>query len=668
MNVRNSERTAEIEKALARTWALTLLEGKKPVRPGWNTEAPLDRATLMRHDGNIGFRTGKVSGVIVLDVDPGGAVPDGWPVDTVAVDTGRGRHYYYSQPEGYGIGNSAGKIAPHVDVRGDGGQVVYPGSIHPETGTAYRWVAGRSPEEIELAPWPVELYGRLTRKERDTRPTPPSFVPLPPGSVPDAYLEKALSEELATVVAAPEGTRNHALNKAAHKLAGYVWPDEEHPKVRLLTAAMGTGLPEAEAAKTIESGWKSGAAKPRIAAPPTVYPGHLGHDVWHPETDGDPSEGTKPATHAGACEPWIEVLADDWFDTEPPLRDWTLGEEFPAGAVSFVVGSSGGGKSYLALEYQASVATGVTLIPERKPSKVGPVIYISLEDDRHEVRRRLRKICMAFNVGAAERTLLQENFHLVTHPLFESCVLRPNGQLAAGPHLEMLRQAIELYEARLVVVDTFARTLGARMDENANAAMGGLSALYASIVPEYCSLAIVAHPPKNTDNGTVRGAGAVDGAMRYREWLRPATDAETAGVECANPVWAVEVVKSNYGPKSIMFLERQFGLVGGVLLPSDATARAAKQRSAKEAETVRVLCEELAAHDVTVGELLGKHDADGRGKAARARMREKGVVLSCRDAGRVVEKARVNGVLILVERDGRTVLKPWNWVPSEDKQ
>jgi hypothetical protein len=46
-------------------------------------------------------------------------------------------HRYYKHP-GFKIKNSGSGIAPGVDVRGDGGQVVAPPSVKPGKG-AYKW-------------------------------------------------------------------------------------------------------------------------------------------------------------------------------------------------------------------------------------------------------------------------------------------------------------------------------------------------------------------------------------------------------------------------------------------------------------------------------------------------------------------------------------------------
>ena len=98
-----------------------------------------------RPDCNVAIATGAISGVFVVDVDGVDgefelrrleAEHDTLP-STVEVITGAGRHLYFRMPE-MPVRNSAGKVADNIDVRGDGGYVLVPPSIHP-SGRAYTW-------------------------------------------------------------------------------------------------------------------------------------------------------------------------------------------------------------------------------------------------------------------------------------------------------------------------------------------------------------------------------------------------------------------------------------------------------------------------------------------------------------------------------------------------
>lgn len=112
-------------------------------------------------DANIGIVTGEISNLIVLDIDPkhGGdgmlgrlEQKFGMLPDTVeAVTGGEGRHLYFAHP--LGLTRNRIGLAQGIDLRGDGGYIVAPPSIHP-SGRPYEWAAGRSPEEITLAPLP----------------------------------------------------------------------------------------------------------------------------------------------------------------------------------------------------------------------------------------------------------------------------------------------------------------------------------------------------------------------------------------------------------------------------------------------------------------------------------------------------------------------------------
>jgi hypothetical protein len=112
-------------------------------------------------DANVGIVTGAISRLVVLDIDPQHGGDHGLAAierrhgplrPTVEVATGGGgRHFYFAAPGGE-IRNRAG-LAQGVDLRGDGGYIVAPPSIHP-SGRPYRWVAGRGPHEFPLAPMP----------------------------------------------------------------------------------------------------------------------------------------------------------------------------------------------------------------------------------------------------------------------------------------------------------------------------------------------------------------------------------------------------------------------------------------------------------------------------------------------------------------------------------
>jgi len=77
-------------------------------------------------DPQIGFCTGKISNLTVVDVEEGGD-PSFLPQDTTIVKTGgNGYHYFYKFEEGI---NNKARIKELVDIRGEGGYVVSPNSV-----------------------------------------------------------------------------------------------------------------------------------------------------------------------------------------------------------------------------------------------------------------------------------------------------------------------------------------------------------------------------------------------------------------------------------------------------------------------------------------------------------------------------------------------------------
>jgi hypothetical protein len=113
---------------------------------------------------NLAVITGAISGIIVVDVDSknGGdqslatleARHGALPATIEAITGGGGRHVYFAHP-GREVRNRVG-LAPGIDLRGDGGCIIVPPSVHP-SGRRYRWRAGHAPGQVDLAPLPVWL-------------------------------------------------------------------------------------------------------------------------------------------------------------------------------------------------------------------------------------------------------------------------------------------------------------------------------------------------------------------------------------------------------------------------------------------------------------------------------------------------------------------------------
>ncbi len=154
---------------------LLRVNGKAPLDQQWSTgprrDPDLWRARLTDHHGNVGMLTG--DGMFVVDVDlyhegAQDSLDDlhdlGLRRETVTVLTGGGGiHLYYKTSVPVASRPLPGY--PGVDVKGEGGQVVVPPSVHPDTGRSYEWEDGYGPADRELASVPGHLLELFANAE-----------------------------------------------------------------------------------------------------------------------------------------------------------------------------------------------------------------------------------------------------------------------------------------------------------------------------------------------------------------------------------------------------------------------------------------------------------------------------------------------------------------------
>jgi putative DNA primase/helicase len=137
-------------------------------------DATTDEATIRQWwqqwpDANSGIATGAVSGLVVLDVDPrhGGeeslqqlidAHNGDFPETVTSLTGGGGGHFYFASP-GVLVRNRVG-LMPGLDIRGDGGYVVAPPSLHV-SGQLYVWEPSAHPANTPIALLPPGLLTHI---------------------------------------------------------------------------------------------------------------------------------------------------------------------------------------------------------------------------------------------------------------------------------------------------------------------------------------------------------------------------------------------------------------------------------------------------------------------------------------------------------------------------
>jgi KaiC/GvpD/RAD55 family RecA-like ATPase len=160
-----------------RVFPITPRQKAPPLLNDWQHLASADAAKVKEWwrqfpEANIGIACGKESNLVVLDIDTdkGGAESfmamqvehDRIPDSIEALTGGGGRHILFAHP-GPRIPNSASKLGPGLDIRGDGGYIVAPPSVHP-SGNRYEWEPSCKPSQTVLADMPEWMVKDLAEK------------------------------------------------------------------------------------------------------------------------------------------------------------------------------------------------------------------------------------------------------------------------------------------------------------------------------------------------------------------------------------------------------------------------------------------------------------------------------------------------------------------------
>ena len=166
---------------------------KEPMFKNWPSIATSDKTIVDRWwhqepNDNVGIATGPKSGVFVLDVDHrhGGNLTydeliskHGRPKDTWQQITGTGGFHLFFRCPSFHVRNVAG-LWPGIDIRGDGGYVVAPPSIHPDTGNRYSWdgLVPLPQQELSEAPeWLIEALYQRANPQQKPKYTCPAQIP-----------------------------------------------------------------------------------------------------------------------------------------------------------------------------------------------------------------------------------------------------------------------------------------------------------------------------------------------------------------------------------------------------------------------------------------------------------------------------------------------------------
>ena len=403
---------------------------------------------------NIGVPTGMRFDVIDVDPPHGAAslaeleAAGLIPTVVMRVETPRGGLHLYIRPTGDGCTTG---LLPGIDYRGRGGYVLAPPS-KTETGVwtvidggwesfAVETGAGSAGSFLEsAAAWKaIRALGASASAQRVSTEALGPVLAVSSGdpfASPSGWASTALRREVERVHSAPEGTRNHALNRAAFSLGQIVAGgalDEVEVALALEEAAEVAGLGRDEIEATIRSGLRAGYAEPRTA----------------PDREND-REDVDAVLVRSSIRDRLPVI--DWhalWATED-REEWIVEPLLPARRLIAIYSAPKVGKSLLMLEIAVAVSRGTSIlgiIPDRRRR----VLYVDFENDpRGDVRSRLK----AMGVGPDDLDWLD----YLSYPAL--------GGLDSAQGGALLMAAVDEYASEVVVIDTVSRSVDG--EENAN--------------------------------------------------------------------------------------------------------------------------------------------------------------------------------------------------------
>jgi RecA-family ATPase len=594
--------------------ALTYARAGLPVFPCSQDKAPLthfgfkDATTEIGQIRNwwsrwpramIGVRTGRESGVFVLDVDVDTEQNiDGFVAlavlekrhgnlsETLRSVTPRGgSHYYFYWHEG--IKNSAGKLGDGLDVRGEGGYVILPPSGRVD-GKCYDWAETSAPAPIEAPAWLIELLTAHKEKPGSAQQTNGRFDGT--GNA-GAYARAALESECAAVAVAKTGMRNATLNRAAFCLFQFVASGllpEHEVRNRLFSAAATCGLVRDDGAEavraTIESGTRAGLRQPRA----------------DPESGNNYGNG---ASHADAKETDIPPLTfcdiGAWASQQPLPREWAVRDVFPLRNVALLSGEGAVGKSILLMQLGVAQMLGkdwLSMLPEP-----GPFLYFNAEDEEEELHRRFADIAAHYSASVAE---LKGHLHLLALAGKDPVLGYParNGLIKPTTLYDQLLEAACDLRPKSIGLDTSADIFAG--NENDRSQVRQFIGLMRGLAIAANTAVIIAGHPSLTgiNSGTgLSGSTAWHNSVRARAYMRPLKIED--GDEPDQDLRVLDFMKSNYGPVTESLTLRWRN---GVFIPEPKTGSLEKLAAQAKAEHVFLkLLERLTTEGRRVGEKPG---------------------------------------------------------------
>lgn len=252
------------------------------------------------------------------------------------------------------------------------------------------------------------------------------------------------------------------------------------------------GCTEADALRLVRDALGMDRRPERPAAPPQRH----AFEPWDAEPDWPANDNPPPQP-----KPRFQfVRVGELLGNLKPI-DWLVKGFFESDSLALMFGDPGCGKSFLAFDVAASVATGTPW--HGRAVKQGPVFVIAGEGN-NGIARRFAAWSQANGVDLADA------------PLFTSTraasLTEPESARAVADAVEELA-SLTGEQPRMIVVDTLARNFGAG-DENSTADMGRfISLVDEHLKARYRACVLIVHHTGHGDKTRARGSIALKGAI-----------------------------------------------------------------------------------------------------------------------------------------------------------
>ncbi len=456
------------------------------------TDADQIAAWWTQHpDANIAIRT---DGLVVIDIDgEGNAWLAGEPdklaelgAAPLSLTPRGGWHYFLRQPEGRAWRSTAGRLAPRVDTRANGGYVLVAPSV--VEGKPYRWQQERelsvSPQRLREPPaWLVELLDATGASN---------------GVPGDGTPANAI----------PEGQRNETLARlgAAMRRVGMSQAEIFAALQQVNADRCSPPLPPREVERTAASIARYEPDAVSVA----VAENHWAQDRGPPAQPRPLSVRELLSAHRTLRAPVIQGL----------LR---------RGETMNVIAPPKTGKSWLVLALAMAVATGRRWL-DTFDTVAGDVLIIDNELHAETLAHRIPQVAECLRIGMNE---IAETVYVQS--------LR--GQLRDIFSMRQYFESIEPGRYALVVLDAFYRFMPRDMDENDNGTMANIYNHVDALADRLgCSFVLIHHATKGSQSAKAvtdvgAGAGSQSRATDTHLVLRPHEEPGAVVLEAAVRSW-----------------------------------------------------------------------------------------------------------------------------------